>query len=78
MGNQPNESPLLDQTRTQIQMVILRPIEDFRLMDKRCRQPVSLIDQAPDSIGVKSVANYQKTVFIKGPPLLGRELHKIQ
>lgn len=59
-------------------MIILRPVENLGLAQKRISQSVALIGKAIDGLCIKSIAHDQKAVLVKGLSLLWVEMSEIQ
>lgn len=76
--NQCQERLVLKQAGPQVQMVILRLIQDLWLFEKRLCSSVARFGQALNDLFTQSVAQHQKTVLIKGFSLLRFEVNKIQ
>jgi hypothetical protein len=59
-------------------MVVLRPVLNFGLLQKRVRQPVARMCESVNCLGVKSIAYDEKAVLVESLSLLIFELTKIQ
>ena len=60
-----------------IEVIVFRPVEDRRLLQKGMRDPVARLEQSPHHFLIERLFNHEEAVLVKRSALLGCEAERI-